>query len=378
VTHGTVGVENPLHVAQRNEGNPLLAVVMDSVHARIAVLDADLYFVRANQAYARALGKRPEDLMGRRYSSFFPAADELALFDRARLSGKPIDFRRTTTGHSGRVTPVVGSNGRLQGFVVSVAEVPTDHQRLEALRTVDHAILKAGSEAEIVRAILPHVARLLPCQRAGVLVFDENKPGCECRVLGIQGTDGSVQYQGTCLSLHPVWDLERLRQGRLQVISNLDDVTPRSPFLEEMVVSGVGSVVHVPLVAAGELMGVLSLACDSVRDLDGAGIEIARDLADRLALGLRQARLQAEVQQRAAELEQSVARRTAALKASEARFRTIFEDSAIGIALVDERNRVVASNPALQKMLGYTAEELRGRSFADLIHPDDLPASKDL
>src|SRR5690606_33445349 len=74
----------------------------------------------------------------------------------------------------------------------------------------------------------------------------------------------------------------------------------------------------------------------------------------------------------------SVAQRTEALEDSEARFRTIFEDAAVGIALIDRENHVIASNPALQRMLGYTGGELRGRRFADLTHPEDLSASDEL
>ncbi|MBX6363882.1 MAG: PAS domain S-box protein, partial [Gemmatimonadetes bacterium] len=60
-----------------------------------------------------------------------------------------------------------------------------------------------------------------------------------------------------------------------------------------------------------------------------------------------------------------------ALRESEARFRTVFEQSAIGIALCDLHGRLLETNPALQRLLGYTADELRGMRFAELMHPDD-------
>ena len=61
----------------------------------------------------------------------------------------------------------------------------------------------------------------------------------------------------------------------------------------------------------------------------------------------------------------------AALRASEERFRTIFEGAAIGIALVDTAGRPVQSNPALQRMLGYTEQELRRMAFVEFTHPAD-------
>ena len=65
-----------------------------------------------------------------------------------------------------------------------------------------------------------------------------------------------------------------------------------------------------------------------------------------------------------------------AVAESERRFRAIFDGAAIGIALVDMGGRIVASNPALQRMLGYEEQQLRGTPFPDITHPDDV--EKDL
>jgi PAS domain S-box-containing protein len=60
-----------------------------------------------------------------------------------------------------------------------------------------------------------------------------------------------------------------------------------------------------------------------------------------------------------------------ALNQSEARFRTIFEQANLGIKLIDSKGRILESNPAFQKMLGYSAEELREMTYTNLTHPDD-------
>lgn len=61
-----------------------------------------------------------------------------------------------------------------------------------------------------------------------------------------------------------------------------------------------------------------------------------------------------------------------ALRRSEAQFKAMFEGAPIGIALVDAGGRPRVVNPALTEMLGYSAEELRGMTFADFTHPQDL------
>jgi PAS domain S-box-containing protein len=65
----------------------------------------------------------------------------------------------------------------------------------------------------------------------------------------------------------------------------------------------------------------------------------------------------------------------AALRASEERWRTVFEHAAIGIGVVDAEGRSIGRNPAFQRFLGYTAEELRQMSFLEFTHPED--AGKD-
>ena len=66
-----------------------------------------------------------------------------------------------------------------------------------------------------------------------------------------------------------------------------------------------------------------------------------------------------------------------ALRENEARFRAIFESSAVGISRVDRDGRVVEVNPAIERILGYTTQELRGRRFAEISHPDDGTESRE-
>ena len=64
----------------------------------------------------------------------------------------------------------------------------------------------------------------------------------------------------------------------------------------------------------------------------------------------------------------------AALLESEARFRSAFEWSPIGIALVGLDGRWLEVNRALCEIVGYTEDELRALTFQDITHPDDLEA----
>ncbi|GAB2456545.1 hypothetical protein GCM10027062_40990 [Nocardioides hungaricus] len=53
-------------------------------------------------------------------------------------------------------------------------------------------------------------------------------------------------------------------------------------------------------------------------------------------------------------------------------WRLTLEHSPVGMTLVAPNGRLLAVNRALCEMLGYTAADLRGRTFQEITHPDDL------
>ena len=67
-----------------------------------------------------------------------------------------------------------------------------------------------------------------------------------------------------------------------------------------------------------------------------------------------------------------------ALAESERRFRSIFHNSAVGVALADMEGRVVDANEADCAFLGYDLEELRGMHFSKFTHPEDLDRDHEL
>lgn len=64
-----------------------------------------------------------------------------------------------------------------------------------------------------------------------------------------------------------------------------------------------------------------------------------------------------------------------ALREAEERFRSAFESAAIGMALVSTDGRWLQVNRSLCKTVGYTEEELLGKTFHSITHPDDLDES---
>jgi PAS domain S-box-containing protein len=68
----------------------------------------------------------------------------------------------------------------------------------------------------------------------------------------------------------------------------------------------------------------------------------------------------------------------AALRASEARVRAVFDQSSLGMLLVDRKGRALEGNAAFRRLLGYDASELTRLTISDFTHPDDREPSRRL
>ncbi|MBV9313570.1 MAG: GGDEF domain-containing protein [Pseudonocardia sp.] len=64
----------------------------------------------------------------------------------------------------------------------------------------------------------------------------------------------------------------------------------------------------------------------------------------------------------------------AALRTSEERFRSIFAQTSVGIAIADLHGRVLDVNPAILRMFGRQGLLIEPRPITDHVHPEDAPA----
>ena len=383
--------------ADLEEERHILQTIMENTHAHLAYLDPQLNFVRVNSAYAQGSGYSREELLGRNHFDLFPHAENQAIFEQVRDTGEPVAFHAKpfvypdrpelgTTYWDWTLIPVKNEVGQVQGLVLSLLDVTERERAEEALRRnadlmqvlheIDQAILAAHSAQEIAEAALPQLRKLVPCLRSSVTLFDFEAN--EMSLLAARADGNGGIGAGTRFPMEILGeDIEALCQGDVYWVEDVPSLSHSSPLIQALQASGVRSYINVPLIAHGELIGSLNLGAKDATALTPEHVDIAREVADQLAIGIQQAHLYEQVQDYAGELEQRVAERTAELWASETRFRTLFEKAAIGMALVDRESQVVESNPALQDMLGYSRAELRGRVFTQMCHPDDAPADLD-
>ena len=114
----------------------------------------------------------------------------------------------------------------------------------------------------------------------------------------------------------------------------------------------------VPIIFRGKVLGVLTLvSLDGLSSYVGI-LEEAMNVAPFLAALIEQKRTEE------------------ALRESLDRFQTVFNETPLGHALVERASgRFVSVNKKLAQILGYSVDELIGRTFQSITHPEDLEAT---
>lgn len=196
--------------------------------------------------------------------------------------------------------------------------------RLADLHELDHAVLAADSPIELAQAALVRLRKLVPCQRASLLLFDET--ATHARLFVSDFTGDSAGPRDALLDLGSFGVSEDLRQGRAQQVDDIHRLDQSAAVIETLGLQGVQAFIHAPLRADGALLGALYVGAAAPGAFGGDHLEIVSEVADVLALALRQTQLRDQIAQHAADLEQRVAERTAALDGANVQLRARNEE----------------------------------------------------
>jgi two-component system, cell cycle sensor histidine kinase and response regulator CckA len=108
-----------------------------------------------------------------------------------------------------------------------------------------------------------------------------------------------------------------------------------------------------PLCAGSNVIGVLHVESDRLDGIRAVTRKLVEQCAFQVAFAVERSEL---------------ARR---LQSSEERFRTIFEQGHLGVALLHLDGKLSVANLGLAHMLGFEAMDFRDKHYADLVHPED-------
>lgn len=310
----------------------LLRTIIDLLPESVYAKDIEGRKTLANRVELSYLGVQTEaEALGRTDLDFYPedVAASFSADDRAVLQdGWPLlDIEKAIVTSDGQrrwlltsKIPLKDSVGKIVGLVGVGRDITGRRQageilrqyaeRLRALRAIDGAVLAAQSPAEIANAALRHVQQLIPCPGSVIVTLDFQAR--ETVVLAVHPEGESELVAGGRFPLGTTMDPKVLRRSMVSVVDT-DSLPRSSPIIYAAQAVGARRGIVAPLIAHGELIGCLALGMASSDDPLPDYLDIAREVADRVALALYQARLREQVEQHAEELEQQVAARTAQL-----------------------------------------------------------------
>ncbi len=191
-------------------------------------------------------------------------------------------------------------------------------ERLNILHQIDQATLAARSPEAVADAALSHIRDVVPCDVASVITFNFAAHEFTVLALHIHGLPRLSAPSTLPLGAYGELHMDILRGHKLHTA---DDVLPLfdSPLtISTVCAADVRSTINLPLMADGTLMGALNLVAPVGGAFDAQHLEITREIADSLAVGIHQAVLRGRLLQHAAELEHRVAARTAELQRTNA------------------------------------------------------------
>jgi PAS domain S-box-containing protein len=235
--------------------------------------------------------------------------------------------------------------------------IPQPELRLEASPEALEQVLRGlSSEAPsepgaALRAIVWTGAAALRVERASLWLLDEEGEGLACRErYPLEACGGSRADAPVCARL------ARLGELRLDDAPDpLDGSTPPP-----------GAAIEAAVWRGGETVGMLRLERPG-----GSWTWVERFFIDALASHLSRELERARVlEAEASNLE--LARDVDQHHAREERFRRMIENSSDLVQLLDPRGRVIYTGPSIERLLGYSPEEVQGTDPLTILHPGDV------
>jgi len=225
-------------------------------------------------------------------------------------------------------------------------------EQLQLLYELTQAVNRADEPDEIYRAAVEGLVRVVPADRASVMIFDADGVMRYRAWKGISDRHRATMEQPISIK----WP----RGARdVQVVTVADathdpSLSPLQPAFEN---EGIRALALIPLLGNGGLIGKFVLYYNAPHEFQTEELQLAETIATHVAFA---------AERRLAET---------ALRESEERFRATFFQAAVGIAQTGPDGQWLLLNDRLCQILGYSRAELSGQTFLDVTHPEDRDAN---
>jgi diguanylate cyclase (GGDEF)-like protein/PAS domain S-box-containing protein len=360
----------------------------------IAQVALDGRYLQVNQKLCDMLGYSERELLARTIFEVTHPADMAKLGGlRRELPDAPqpalaAELEKRYVRKDGSVmhvavttTVVRNERGEPDYFVGMVQDISVRRQAEDQLRKVDRArhvmaecnrvLVHADDEVRLLQHMCDTVVGSGGYHLAWV-GYAEDDARKSVRAMAQSGFDAGyldalrISWDDACPEYSATG--RAISSGEVVVVNNVLTDAGFAQWRAGAVKHGYGSLIALPLSGSWDArLGALTIYATETGAFDPAEIVLLQELAADLSYGLLNLRLRADH-----------ARSAASLRESEARMRAMFEQAAVGFALTDLDGRYTEVNQKLCEILGYTREELRGKSFREISHPDDVLAQAEM
>jgi PAS domain S-box-containing protein len=339
------------------ESEARFRAVVSGLPVGITQSDAAGACMFVNDRMCEIAGRTRDEFMGDRWRDVLHPADAervLAELEAAVCAGRLFESQfRVVTRDGATVwlhatsSTLRGQDGEITGYIGSAADITQRRHAEEALRAVVEGTA-AATEEDFFRAFVRHLAEALSVRVAVVsVIVDDGATRARTLAIWVGGShQENFEYN---LAGTPCEGI--VGKTICHYPDHVQDRFPGDAWLAE---TGIQSYLGLPFVdRAGKPVGYMAI-------MDDRPMESVRNSS---VLRIFAARAASELERK---------RTAEALQESELRFRKVFEDSPLGMAVIGPDYRVIKANDRLCELLGYTQEEMAELTFPQVTHPEDL------
>jgi nitrogen fixation negative regulator NifL len=344
--------------------------LIEQIPAIVYIADFDHGTTYVSPQVERILGVSVEawmahsaDAWGRRLHAD-DRARVLATFAEGRRRGQAFRCQYRFVRDDGRVVWLLDEvaivrddEGRpvaFQGVALDVTEqklaeeegAAHDRER-QTLQRISEIALAGHAPDEAYRRITAEMEAATGCPIVAIALYEPLRDRLTFKGLrGVPGVDG-----GDDLALTAEESLSGQAVRRSSPVVWTYPERPPVPLSPPLAAAGARMMIAVPMIAAGRVIGAISLGAREPRPVDERLLRLAAGIANHVA-GLVE-RVQAEE----------------ALAERERQFRTVFESALDPMLIIDDRRTYVAANSAAAALWGVPVAELIGHRFGEFAAP---------
>lgn len=399
------GAENQKIRLTRREA--LLETIINNIPEAVIAIDLDGLIISLNRAAQSMLGQQIEDLRLDEWP------EKLGLFledGRTYYPSEKMPLVRALKGESIQAEEMILHHNNLNGVWISMSAKPLEDENEqingaialfrditsrkqieqsreklarhnEALYKFSRAIAEAGNNHDLITQVVAvHSAEYIG-DSSVVITLNPQGDRFTIGAFHHPSPDAQALLRKYLISVDYAIDQSIvggvIRSGEALLIPSilpeqLEAIT-MPEFAEYIREIGVQSLLFVPIIGRSGVLGALGL----FRDRAGLPYttedqSFLTDMSYRAALAIDNCRLFDTLRD---EIEERLSAKQA-LEESEERFQSVFESTTLGIKLLDPEGSILQTNPAFQRMIGYSEAEIHGEQLYTFIYPGDTAKAR--